>query len=241
MPVNEALLKQVISIAQTLLRSEPDETKRSPGLIAEKVAVAASLFPGGKDQVDQVAAVEELIRRFSHWIGSDGTLRDDKGHLDWLNASRKADWRYWHRLQRYMERSLSVDVVDALDRSTDGILGLLEDPRREGSWDRRGLVVGHVQSGKTSSYSALICKAADAGYKIIIVLAGLHNNLRSQTQIRLEEAFLGYETSPNRDPGKPLGVFEEDSDPKIHPHCATTRAENGDFNTAVAKHFAISP
>jgi hypothetical protein len=241
MPVNEALQKQVISIAQTLLRSEPDETKRSPGLIAEKVAVAASLFPGGKDQVDQAAAVAELIRRFSHWIGSDGTLRDDKGHVDWLDASRKTDWRYWHRLQRYMERSLSVDVVDALDKSTDGILGLLEDPRREGSWDRRGLVVGHVQSGKTSSYSALICKAADAGYKIIIVLAGLHNNLRSQTQIRLEEAFLGYETSPNRDPGKPLGVFEEDSDPKIHPHCATTRAENGDFNTAVAKHFAISP
>jgi hypothetical protein len=241
MPVNEALQKQVMSIAQTLLRSEPDETKRSPGLIAEKVAVAASLFPGGKDQVDQVAAVEELIRRFSHWIGSDGTLRDDKGHVDWLDASRKTDWRYWHRLQRYMERSLSVDVVDALDKSTDGILGLLEDPRREGSWDRRGLVVGHVQSGKTSSYSALICKAADAGYKIIIVLAGMHNNLRSQTQIRLEEAFLGYETSPNRDPGKPLGVFEEDSDPKIHPHCATTRANNGDFNTAVAKHFAISP
>lgn len=238
---NDALQAQVLSIAQTLLRSEPDESKRSPGLIAEKVALAAALFPHGKGVVDQDAAVAELIRRFSHWIGSDGTLRDDSGHIDWLDASRKTDWRYWHRLQRYMERTLSVDVVDALDRSTDGILGLLEDPRREGSWDHRGLVVGHVQSGKTSSYSALICKAADAGYKIIIVLAGLHNNLRSQTQIRLEEAFLGYETSPNRDPGKPIGVYEEDSDPKIHPHCATTRAENGDFNTAVAKHFAISP
>ncbi len=241
MTINEALQAKVISIAQTLLKDEPDESKRSPSLIAEKVAIAASLFSGAKDQVDKDAAVSELIRRFSHWIGSDGTLRDDKGHVDWLDASRKTDWRYWHRLQRYMERSLSVDVVDALDKSTDGILGLLEDPRRDGSWDRRGLVVGHVQSGKTSSYSALICKAADAGYKIIIVLAGLHNNLRSQTQIRLEEAFLGYETSPNRDPGKPLGVYEEDSDPKIHPHCATTRAENGDFNTAVAKHFAISP
>lgn len=239
---SDSLQSKVISIAQTLLRDEPDENKRSPTLIAEKVAVAASLFgETGKSQIDQAAAVAELIRRFSHWIGSDGTLRDDKDHEDWLDASRKKDWRYWHRLQRYMERSLAVDVVDALDKSTDGILGLLEDPKREGYWDRRGLVVGHVQSGKTSSYSALICKAADAGYKIIIVLAGLHNNLRSQTQIRLEEAFLGYETSPNRDPGKPLGVFEEDSDPKIHPHCATTRAENGDFNTAVAKHFAISP
>lgn len=241
MTVDAKIQAQIVLIAQTLLRNEPDESKRSPSLIAEKVAIAAALFPAGKEQVDQAAAVSELIRRFSHWIGSDGTLRDDKGHVDWLHASRKTDWRYWHRLQRYMERTLSVDVVDALDKSTDGILGLLEDPQREGSWDRRGLVVGHVQSGKTSSYSALICKAADAGYKIIIVLAGLHNNLRSQTQIRLEEAFLGYETSPNRDPGKPIGVYDEDSDPKIHPHCATTRAENGDFNAAVAKHFAISP
>jgi hypothetical protein len=241
MPVNDALQKQVISIAQTLLRSESDESKRSPGFIAAKVAIAASLFPAMGEAVDQDAAVKELIRRFSHWIGTDATLSDSQDHEDWLNAARKTDWRYWHRLQRYMERSLSVDVVDALDKSTDGILGQLEDPRRDGAWDRRGLVVGHVQSGKTSSYSALICKAADAGYKIIIVLAGLHNNLRSQTQIRLEEAFLGYETSPNRDPGKPIGVSDEDSDPKIHPHCATTRAENGDFNTAVAKHFAISP
>ena len=239
---SDALQSKVISIAQTLLRDEPDESKRSPTLIAEKVSIAASLFgEAGKSRIDQPAAVAELIRRFSHWIGSDGTLRDDKDHVDWLDAARKKDWRYWHRLQRYMERTLAVDVVDALEKSTDGILGLLEDPKREGYWDRRGLVVGHVQSGKTSSYSALICKAADAGYKIIIVLAGLHNNLRSQTQIRLEEAFLGYETSPNRDPGAPLGVFEEDSDPKIHPHCATTRADNGDFNTAVAKHFAISP
>ena len=77
------------------------------------------------------------------------------------------------------------------------ILGLLEDPLRADPWDRRGLVVGHVQSGKTSNYTGLICKAADAGYKIIIVLAGLHNNLRSQTQIRLEEGFLGYETTAN--------------------------------------------
>ena len=236
------LQAKVISIAQTLLRDEANENKVSAALIAEKVAIAASLFgTAAEAQIDKDAAVAELIRRFSHWIGSDATLRDITNHEDWLDAARKKDWRYWQRLERYMERSLSVDVVAALDKSTDGILGLLEDPRREGSWDRRGLVVGHVQSGKTSSYSALICKAADAGYKIIIVLAGLHNNLRSQTQVRLEEAFLGYETSPNRDPGKPLGVFEEDSDPSIHPHCATTRADNGDFNTAVANHFAISP
>ncbi|HEY6564759.1 MAG TPA: hypothetical protein VIY86_09705, partial [Pirellulaceae bacterium] len=162
---------------------------------------------------DRAAAIEELVRRFSHWVGKESTLKNIFDHHDWLDAERKKDWRYWGRLQRYLERRLSIEVVDSLDRSTDGILELLEDPNRSGSWDRRGLVVGHVQSGKTSSYSALICKAADAGYKIIIVLAGMHNNLRSQTQIRLEEAFLGYETAPSREPGNPIGVFGEDSDP----------------------------
>jgi hypothetical protein len=101
--------------------------------------------------------------------------------------------------------------------------------------------VGHVQSGKTGNYTGLVCKAADAGYKIIIVLAGLHNNLRAQTQIRLEEGFLGYETSAAGDCVKTIGVGEIDSDVKIQPNCATNRSNNGDFSTKVAQHCAISP
>ena len=113
---------------------------------------------------------------------------------------------------------------------------------RDGSWDRRGLVVGHVQSGKTGHYTGSICKAADAGYKIIIVLAGLHKNLRSQTQMRLEEGFLGYATSATRDPTDGIvGVGEIDSDRNIHPNCATNRSTNGDFSTRIARHLAISP
>ncbi|MFZ2208310.1 MAG: Z1 domain-containing protein [Porticoccaceae bacterium] len=239
---NDKSLLDAISIAQTLVRAEKEKTAITPVLIAEKVHLAATMLASShSDGIDENAAIAELIRRFSHWIGKDATLQDTEGHDPWLVAARKKDWRYWQRYQGFLEHKLSVDVVAALDDSTDDILGLLEDPKREGAWDRRGLVVGHVQSGKTGNYSGLVCKAADAGYKIIIVLAGLHNNLRSQTQIRLEESFLGYETSANRDPGKPIGVAEIDSDPRIHPHCATTRQDNGDFNTAVARHFAISP
>lgn len=235
-------LMDAIGIAQTLLRNEKDKAAITPALIADKVKIAADVLASSSEEpVDQEAAITELIRRFSHWIGKTATLQDTAGHVAWLSASRKKDWRYWRRYRGLLERKLADDVVEALSESTDDVLGLLEDPRRDGVWDRRGLVVGHVQSGKTGNYSGLICKAADAGYKVIIVLAGMHNNLRSQTQIRLEESFLGYETSPNRDPGKPIGVGEIDSDPKIHPHCATTRADNGDFNTAVARNFAISP
>ena len=118
---------------------------------------------------------------------------------------------------------------------------MLEDPTRDGPWDRRGLVVGHVQSGKTGNYTGLICKAADAGYKIIIVLAGLHNNLRSQTQMRLDEGFLGYETKPVADEIRIIGVGEIDGDPAIRPNYATNRSDKGDFSTSVAKNLGITP
>ena len=57
------------------------------------------------------------------------------------------------------------------------------------------MVVGHVQSGKTANYAGLICKATDAGYKLIVVIAGVHNNLRSQTQRRIDEGFVGRDSA----------------------------------------------
>lgn len=233
------ILQRVISIAQTLLLQEKDKGPITPTLIAEKVGVATGLVQDGLEHGG--AAIAELVRRFSLWIGQDSTLVDIEGHVPWLVAARKKDWRYWQRYQEWMERKMSATAVDGLDKSTDRILGLLEDPTREGSWDRRGLVVGHVQSGKTGNYSGLVCKAADAGYKIIIVLAGLYNNLRAQTQIRLEEGFLGYETPVSGDSVKPIGVGDVDSDSKILPNCATNRTNVGDFNTKVAQHYSISP
>ena len=241
MSENKENLQSVIHIAQTLLLRLKEKTVITPTLIAEKVAVAMLFDPGMAEGVDTQEAIAELVRRFSLWVGQDTTMRDDEGHDVWLNAGRKKDWRYWQRYRGWLDRKMSATAVDALDESTDRILGLLEDPNREGSWDRRGLVVGHVQSGKTGNYSGLICKAADAGYKLIIVLAGMHNNLRSQTQIRLEEGFLGYETSAIGDSGKIVGVGTIDSDAGIYPNCATNRSNAGDFNTKVSKHLAITP
>lgn len=223
-------LHDVLQIAQPLLRGQ-DIT---PALIAEKVDIAAGLMPGGSEVRRE--AIAELIRRFSHWMGREMVLADSTNHEAWLVAGLKRDWRYWPRYQTLLERKMSIQVVETLDGITDRILGLLENPLRKGNWDRRGLVVGHVQSGKTSNYTGLICKAADAGYKIIIVLAGLHNNLRSQTQIRLEEGFLGYKTG---DAAVSTGVGE--IDPSIRTDCATTRAGNGDFNVRVARNYAIRP
>jgi hypothetical protein len=79
-----------------------------------------------------------------------------------------------------------------VDKVTDEIMSLLGNPKDKNSWNRRrGLVMGHVQMGKTTNYSALISKAADSGYKLIIVLSGMTNSLRYQTQVRLDKSFVG--------------------------------------------------
>jgi hypothetical protein len=235
------LLEDVIATAQRLVKAEKDSSKITPSYIATKVKLAASMFASDPPvALDETKAVATLIQRFSHRMGKATTLKDNTGHIEWLTAARKKNWNYWRRYRDDQESKLSDVVVSELDEATDNILGLLEDPNREDPWDRRGLVVGHVQSGKTSNYTGLINKAADAGYKIIIVLAGMHNNLRSQTQVRLEEGFLGYETTTDRDAGEAIGVaaFGED----LKTNSATTRAENGDFNKKIAKHFnGISP
>jgi hypothetical protein len=234
--------QRIIKFVQELLLDEGDRAAVTPALINEKIDIVLAMNPKWRDGLERQAITDELIRRFSLWIGQDATLQNNEGHRDWLTAARKQDWRYWQRYREWLERKLSIRAVEALDTSTDGVLGLLEDPQREGAWDRRGLVVGHVQSGKTSHYSGLICKAADAGYKIVIVLAGLHNNLRSQTQMRLDEAFLGYKTFAfDGQAFVPIGVGEIDADPEIKPNYATNRAENGDFSTKVARSLGITP
>lgn len=231
----------VIRNAQNLLMEEATQNPTALQ-IKEMVELAASIMPLREEEpIDTEGAIAELIRRYSIWIGRNSMLSDDAGHEAWLSSSRKKGWRYWPRYRDMLERKMPPAAIEALEISTDEVLGLLEDPNRVGPWDRRGLVVGHVQSGKTGNYTGLICKAADAGYKIVIVLAGLHNNLRSQTQIRLEEGFLGYETSATNDVVQFIGVGEMGRDLEIKPNCATNRTENGDFSTRVANHLAITP
>lgn len=233
--------ERVLRTVQELLRDEEDKSAISPDLISSKIDMVLTMNPKWREGLDRTSITDELIRRFSLWIGQDTILIDNTGHEAWLTAARKKGWRYWQRYQDLLEARISTRAVEALDTSTDTVLGMLEDPAKGGQWDRRGLVVGHVQSGKTANYTGLICKAADAGYKVIIVLAGIHNNLRSQTQMRLDEGFLGYETHPNREDLKPIGVGLIDTDPAIRPNFVTNRSEKGDFSTAIVRNLGITP
>ena len=153
-------------------------------------------------EIDVEALIRELEANLNVVVRPAATLiNENTDHVPWLPDQRASiDWNFTRRYQRFL-RELKGWALPTLQRSddlTDRILALIENPKRQGSWDRRGMVVGEVQSGKTSNYIELICKAADSGYKFIVILTGTTNSLRAQTQLRFDEGFLGwdYTTKP---------------------------------------------
>ena len=182
-----------------------------------------------------------LERRVSVFVDTPHILESISDHRAWLKARKPAiEWRFWERYKRYLSdvKAWPVETVRSLDEITEEILERLENPAEEHrAFDRRGMVVGHVQSGKTANYTALICKAVDAGYKLIIVLAGGHNNLRSQTQMRLDEEFLGSDTAQFRRAdraGSRIGVGKLFGQEHLPVQSLTSRLDDGDFKTAMA-------
>jgi hypothetical protein len=100
--------------------------------------------------------LSKLINHFKVVLmAGGGTIQDkvntgDQKHQDWLKEKReKIEWNYWDRYKDYVSDSFPYDVVKSMDDKTDEILNLIGDPEIPGN--RRGLVVGHVQSGKTAS------------------------------------------------------------------------------------------
>ncbi|MGN0606607.1 MAG: Z1 domain-containing protein [Oscillospiraceae bacterium] len=105
---------------------------------------------------------------------------------------------YWNRYKAYLSgtKKWSQKTIEkSINEPTDFVMNCISNPNSGVPEKSYGAVFGYVQSGKTANYIGLINKAVDAGYKIIIVLAGMHNNLRSQTQMRIDEEVLGFETS----------------------------------------------
>ncbi len=127
----------------------------------------------------------------------EGTTLVAPTYVDWL--AERHDGISWQRWVAYKQllfsKGFSPSVVGSLDQATSEVLNCLGDPTREGSWKRRGLVIGDVQSGKTATYLGVVNRAADAGYKLIILLAGGTEALRKQTQFRVDEGLLGRDTS----------------------------------------------
>lgn len=113
-----------------------------------------------------------------------------------MNRKKELEMNYWERYKKYLlhDKHFSIPTVNTMDVVSDELTDLLGDPYQQ-NFQRRGLIIGDVQSGKTANYSGLICKAADAGYKVIVLLTGTIERLRRQTQKRIDEAFTGRDSN----------------------------------------------
>lgn len=198
------LLKQLEDMVSAWLFHEKLPTPESIRAQVDQIR-ALPMFALVSD-VDAEQLVKELETKLDVGMAI-GSKLTAEGFRPWFPQRRaEIDPYFWNRYRKLLiGQGFPKGVLETLDQVTDNIVGLLEDPLKDDEWDRRGMVVGHVQSGKTANYTGLICKAADAGYKLIIVIAGVHNNLRSQTQARIDEGFIG------RDTGKGLALDGQDN------------------------------
>lgn len=165
----------------------------------------------------------------------DATILVAEDVKPWLYEEKsKINPELWNRYKIYMNRKDSSFPIDTVDDLTDKILDKCVNPKTKGRWDRRGMVVGNVQSGKTANYAGLINKATDAGYKLIIVIAGIHNSLRAQTQFRIDEGFIGRNSADfiRRKRNNKIGVGLIHADTEIYSYTSTEN--NGDFNRSTA-------
>lgn len=238
MSKDSTAFKAMLSFVRVSIEGELNgRTVVQPGYLSDAVARFGKFFNLPQDEHERLVKHLETIF---------GTKQED-GHLlrgnfkEWYPAEKASiDFYYWRRLEKYWKDHsiLPVDVIRSVDGVTDEILGYLGNPRDKTGWNRRrGLVMGHVQMGKTTNYSALVSKAADAGYRIIVILAGQTNSLRYQTQVRLDKTFVGKSSVSDATHTKVYDVArvfigEKDGYVIRHPFCGTSQLS--DFNMASA-------
>lgn len=182
-----------------------------------------ALHPDVRDFVRNIFELEQTRR-----LRPVSTISADPTRGGWLDTVDRGSWYYWPTLRDYLI-SKEWNTAD-LDDQTDRVLRQVARPSLP-EFDIRGLVLGYVQSGKTANFTALIAKAVDVGYRLVIVLSGTDNGLRRQTQIRLNRELVGY--VDNRPGAVPLPP------PGKQWHQFTSEDAGGDFDAGRANYASL--
>ena len=188
------------------------------------------------ETIKEIEHVEGVKMPFASMVSDDDA--DDTKFNEWLNSERieeckkDAPFTYTEDYENYLKEveNLPSEVISRIDDATRRIISKCGDPKLNSTWERRGMVVGSVQSGKTANYVSLINKAADYGYKIIIVITGIHENLRRQTQKRINKGFIGFEMDTKSWKGVKVGVGEYGR--RTYPHAFSSKVYDFDIKTA---------
>lgn len=230
-------------IAHTLISHAKQNEEITDEIILNIIDRVEATMASVGQVIDKRELFEILVADFS--IGK-GSITEMNGDITpWLYSRKdEINWELWSRYKSYMHEKDPSFPINDLDDFTDKILDKCYNPKESGSWDRRGMVVGHVQSGKTSNYVGLINKATDAGYKVIIVIAGTISSLRRQTQERIDEGYIGKSSSAyinNYGENKIIGVGKYKVDTDIYSLTSSFYriGDEGDFNQGIANRLNI--
>lgn len=188
------------SMVHTAFREESNPTEERIGQVARSIKDLPFMW-GDSPITDDILndVVLEIKEKYGVKMELGYFLKGDNiGFIEWLEERKSTiDWYYWNRYKQLLvEEGLPRDVIQTNEERIYKTLAQLGNPLAENAnWDRRGMVVGSVQSGKTSNYIGLCAMAADAGYKVIVIIAGIHTNLRNQTQERVDQGLIGRDST----------------------------------------------
>ena len=168
--LKDSIYSKLYNIAVSIIETVTPNDLSKPKIIAA-VERALKTLDQPKDYDYKDKLILQLLEAFTVKSSSHAIIRGSSDHREWYEPSKKQR-PYWDTYREYIKNDLqfSVDAVAAMDKTTDLIMKNIENPEREGIWDSRGLVVGSVQSGKTSNFIGFINKAIDSGYVEITLL-----------------------------------------------------------------------
>ena len=226
-----------------LIKSDLISRKEQGAVITEETLRNSVMpFVSFLTESQQNQMIVEMMFNFQHDVPRPYSLAGE--FEEWLPEIRsEVEWDYWLRYKEHIQKDLPYGSVVSMAETTDDILGFLGNPALDTSWDRRGLAVGEVQSGKTANFIGVMNKALDVKYKVIIILTGFTEELRKQTQRRVDDGSLGYyyvELNNDVDSRNITGVGHINSSLGQVPSY-TSAKHGGDFNLGVAEQFQMRP
>jgi hypothetical protein len=200
-------------------------------IIKDETKKFLSIYP----EADENIVNNELETHFTIAMGKSETLYKNK--TPWIKAYKQENpnpenFPFWSNYKQYLKEELKYpsNVIDEIDESTDAIFDGMSNPKKNISFEKKGMVIGYVQSGKTGNYVGLINKGIDLGYNFIVVLAGLHNNLRQQTQFRIDQGVNGIQRMNGQQASVGVGKLHNRFT-DTHTQTLTTSDLDGDFKT----------
>lgn len=216
MKTNIEKVAKLVGFVDKLIQMIEIENKLDEVKISEMIKKALEISGATYSDEEIEAAKRDITWKYQIFTTPGQSILADYDEEDWYEeAKNNITPIFWTRYKDYLidKKHFSPSIVSMLGDDTldKKLMKYIVNPKAEYSAPvlKRGLIIGDVQSGKTSTYIGFICKAADAGYRVFILLTGTIESLRRQTQERVEEGFIGIDMSANNTGGKRIGVGED--------------------------------